>query len=834
MKINFELNSSSVVGWFKKYWWALAVPSVFAGVMYFAWTPNPTQGLSDPAEVERQLNGDFTPHSQVRSSLHQPPAAKQEFAEVEVTGTLADGRVHAVVKVPKSNGGGLITDQSDLVKTETWMQSILGGMSAVLMMLGPFIFMGLILWYFNRRGQGVATGLMGAPAPAGTPSASPYAVPSAKNKIPGVPAGMDTSFMTIVFPEDNTVRLNDLILEKGLKKTVSKIANDLGEKKRLFDEARAKLVAEQEAKAKKAGWLDSRSEVKVTVDITDIKVARPKARRFKSKSSSAYLYVGPPGVGKTLMATAIAGSAGVPMISIAGSLENTFLGGGSSRVDVVMFVAQLLGPCIIFIDEAENTTGQRQKGGERFGASADGTTAKWLAAMDGVQQKIGKNSEFMGPGDWIHFALATNYADMIDEAIKRSGRAKIINCPLPTVPLLQRMLKLFVGKKGIPLGPDLDPDFQAAATMLTGKSGADIEAIANSFAEHAEDTEALLKKRMKRQGSSDEDVELALEEMTFGQKDFLFGVIDHLMGAKIEDNVADFERDVNTTVHELFHALAGAVAGHLGLNDDRMRLLCVSRRQKSLGVCYWSSARGERSNYSKRDILGFSILGYAGGASQTLINFPKYSFGPELDFYTDTGAGSDLSVAANLIKDSVALNHGSTKVGPIVKGQNGRTYSSEMGADMVNEIDHEIRARQRLGYAIAHWICSALISHPIIWEMVEEVLISEDNLMVEGRFYDYFDRLLSDPHVRRQIEEALPSFIRQESDKAFNSPVTYTWVPVLPSQEQREFVIGQMNRLEPKYYEMHKQFAIQALEDEAPLSVEPAAAGATPQVEAKA
>jgi hypothetical protein len=133
MKINFELNSSSVVGWFKKYWWALAVPSVFAGVMYFAWTPNPTQGLSDPAEVERQLNGDFTPHSQIKSSLHQPPAAKQEFAEVEVTGTVADGRVHAVVKVPKSNGGGgLIADQSDLVKTETWMQSIVGGMGAVL------------------------------------------------------------------------------------------------------------------------------------------------------------------------------------------------------------------------------------------------------------------------------------------------------------------------------------------------------------------------------------------------------------------------------------------------------------------------------------------------------------------------------------------------------------------------------------------------------------------------------------------------------------------------------------------------------------------------------
>lgn len=837
MKINFELNSSSVVGWFKKYWWALAVPSVLAGVAYLAWTPNPTQGLSDPAEVERQLKGDFTPHSRIQSSLHQPPAPKQEFAEVEVTGTVNNGRVHAVMKVPKSNGGSgsLLTDQSDLVKTETWMQSIMGGIGAVLMMFGPFILMGLILWYFNRRGQSVASGLAGAPAAAGGGHATHYG----KNSLPGAPAGADTSFLKVIQPEDNTVRLDDLILDKGLKKKLSKLANSLGEKKRLYEAERAKLVATEEAKAKKSGFFgkDSGSAVKIEIDVKDIKVPKPMTRRFKSKPSIAHLFVGGPGVGKTLAATAIAGSAGVPILVIAGSLENTFLGGGSSRVDIVMAIAAQMGPCLIFVDEAENAAGQRQKGGEKFGATSDATTAKWLAAIDGVQNKINKNSEFMGPGDWIYFAMATNYEAMMDEAIKRSGRLKTINFPLPTVPLLQRMLKLFVGKKEMPLGPDIDPEFLAAATMLSGKSGADIEEIANAFAEHAEDVEEYITNHMKRRGAGDEEVNQALDGLRFGQKDFLYGVIDHLMGAKIEDNVPDFKRDVNTTVHELFHALAGAVAGYLELNHDRMRLLCVSRRQRSLGVCYWSPANGEQTNYSKREILGLTILGYAGGASQSLINFFRFDLGKELNFFTDSGASSDLAMAANLIKDNVALHHGSTKVGPIVKGQNGRTYASEMGPEMVNEIDHEIRARQRLGYAIAHWICAALISHPIVWEMVEEVLISEDNLMVEDRFYTYFQRLLADERVKRAIEKELPVFIREESEKAYAAPATYAWVPVLPSDEVREIVTGHMSLLEPKYYELQRQLAAESLAAEAPVEAKAEAsvkAAAEAPAEAKA
>lgn len=818
MKVHFEINHRSITGWLRKYWWALVIPAAFAGVFYWAWNPNPTQGISDPAEIERQLKGLSEGNSRSTRSIGEsymsPPQAKQEFAQVEVTGTVADGRLHAIVKVPASRGGGgLFADQSELVKTDTWLNGVLGFFSSILMMFAPFAVMAWMWWYFNRRSQtGVASGVMGMPRAAPNPgmqNSTPGSTPT------GAPAGADLSFLTIIQPQDNPVRLDQVILDKGLKKKLVKIAESLGEKKRLYDAERSRLVAEEEEKGKKNGWFGGRdkSPTPIVIDMAEIKVKKPSGGLFKSKAGKAFLFTGGPGVGKTLAATAVAGSAAVPIIVISGTLENTLLGGGAQRVDIVMSIAAQLGPCLIFVDEAENAAGQRDKGGQKMGATSDGTTAKWLAAIDGVRQKVDKDAEFMGPSDMIYFAMATNYVDMMDEAIKRSGRLKVINFPLPTVPLLQRMLQLFIGKKKLPLGPDIDPTFLAAATMLSGKSGADIEEIANSFAEYCEDEVERISNSLTRQGKSEAQVKAVVDSLKFGQQAFLFGVIDHLMGAKIEDDVPDFNRDINTTLHELFHALAGAVAGRLGLSGDRMRLLCVSRRQRSLGVCFWSPAKGDRTNLSKRDVLGLTMIGYAGGAVQTLFNFFKYNLGKDLDFFTDSGASSDLSMCANLIKDNVALHNGSLNTGPISKGHNGRTYATEMGQDMVNEIDHEIRARQRLGYAIAHWICSALIASPIVWEMVEEVLISRDNLMVEERFYHYFERLMADENIRRQIEETLPTFIRQESEKAESSPINYTWVPPQPAPEIRNFVIEQLQRLEPMYEELQAKLSAEDLDD---------------------
>lgn len=607
------------------------------------------------------------------------------------------------------------------------------------------------------------------------------------------------SFMEIIHPEDNNVRLRHLILDTGLAEELSEIAESIKETKRLYEEARAAKLAElKEKQAKKSsGFWGETDNTEPTVDMSEVKVKKPEPGLFEAEDGHAWIYTGDPGVGKTYSATALAGEAGVPIIIMAGSMDNGMLSGGAERVKLVMRIAENLGPCIVFVDEAEQSAGQRHTAGPRFGADSDSTTAAWLAALDGVRQKVAKESEFMGPADMINVIMATNHLEMIDKAARRAGRMEPVNFTLPTVPLIQRMLKLFIAKKKIPLGDDIDPEFEAIATMLNGKSGADIAAIANSFARFCQREVKKLQKRMKREGKSAEEIKAAVKAKRFGQQDFIYGMLDHLMGKRIVDIKDEFVRDFNTTVHELFHALCGAVSGRIGLYDDIMRLMCVDRRQKSLGVCIWSPKEGSRSNISVREVLGMSILGYGGSAGQLVVRDDSEKFGLEYDLYRDSGARGDNNMAAQLIKDSVMQDYGSLQLGPTFKGQQGQTHASEMGEAMISLIDKVILAKQQLAYSVAHRIVSAMITHQIIWEMIEEVLNSRDRIMIQERFYFHFERLLADEKIAAEIE-SLPEFIRDE-EKKYREQENYAWMPERQPEEVRKQIMAHEAELRKRY-----------------------------------
>jgi SpoVK/Ycf46/Vps4 family AAA+-type ATPase len=629
--------------------------------------------------------------------------------------------------------------------------------------------------------------------------------------------GADTSFMEIIQPEDNHVRLHHLILDSGLAEELAEIAAAIKETKRLYEEARGVAQAELDEKNKKKSssfWGDNDTS-KTTVDMSDVKVRKPEPGMFGGEDGHAWVYTGDPGTGKTYSATALAGTAGVPIIIIAGSMDNGMLSGGSERVKIVMNIARTLGPCIIFVDEAEQSVGQRQTGGPRFGADTDSTTAAWLAALDGARQKVAKESEFMGPADMINVIMATNYLESIDTAARRAGRMEPVNFTLPTVPLIQRMLKVFVGKKKIPLGDDIDHEFVAIATMLNGKSGADITAIVNCFAKFCQREVKKLQKRMKREGKSAEEIKAAVAAKKFGQQDFVYGMLDHLMGKRIVDIKDEFRRDFDTDAHELFHGFCGVVGGYVGLHNDVMRLMCVDRRQKSLGVCIWSPKEGSRTNVSVRDVLGMAILGYGGGAAQMVIHDDTEKFGLEFDLYRDSGAKGDNNMVAQLIKDSVAQDYGSLEMGAIFKGQKGQTFASEMGEDMIAHIDRVILAKQHLAYSVAHKIVSMMITHPIIWEMLEEVLCSKDRIMIQERFYFHFERLLADPKIAGEIEK-LPTFIRDEEKKYRENP-NYAWHPDRQPKAVRDVIIANEAKLRiawDAYQAKH------ALEVEAELAAE--------------
>jgi len=158
----------------------------------------------------------------------------------------------------------------------------------------------------------------------------------------------------------------------------------------------------------------------------------------------------------------------VTLVSIAGSVANTFIGKDAANVHA---------PCIIFMDEADEAAKQRGKNVGMGGATTDAGTTALLAEIDGIESKSGIHNG-------VHWMAATNYVEKIDEAIKRSGRLKILNFTLSGINALKKLLQLFFGKlTKLPLLPDFQPASDAVASMLVGKTGADIQELANSFAE---------------------------------------------------------------------------------------------------------------------------------------------------------------------------------------------------------------------------------------------------------------------------------------------------------------------------------------------------------------
>jgi hypothetical protein len=168
-------------------------------------------------------------------------------------------------------------------------------------------------------------------------------------------------------------------------------------------------------------------------------------------------------------------------------------------------------------------------------------------------------------------------------------------------------------------------------------------------------------------------------------------------------------------------------------------------------------------------------------------------------------------MAANLIKDSVAQHHGSLVLGPISKGLKGQTFASEMGDQMVNAVDREIQWRQRLGFSVAHKIAGFMITHPIIWEMIEEVLNSKDRIMIQERFYTYFERLCADKRIAAEIEK-LPAFIKSEEEQYRKDP-NYVWLPQRQPKKVRDTIVANQAKLKVAYDEYQKQNAADVAAD---------------------
>lgn len=337
-------------------------------------------------------------------------------------------------------------------------------------------------------------------------------------------------------------------------------------------------------------------------------------KKFESvgaKIPKGVMLVGPPGTGKTMLARAVAGEAGVPFFSISGSeFVEMFVGVGASRVRDLFAKAKKNSPCIIFIDEID-AVGRRRGSGMGGGHDErEQTLNQILTEMDGFEQ-----------GTNVIVLAATNRVDVLDPALLRPGRFdRRVNIGLPDRQDRHLILKVHYAKK--PLESSVDLDSLAAKTA--GSSGADLANIANES--------AIVAARHNRKVITQSDVTAAFEKVAIGPE----------RKTKI---MSEKEKELSA-----YHEAGHAIVGHVLPDSDMVHKVTIIPRGGTGGVT-WFIPPEDKSYHSIvefKDVLA-RMLG--GRIAEELV------YG---DDHVTTGAGSDLPKAAELARDMV-INQGMGK-----------------------------------------------------------------------------------------------------------------------------------------------------------------------------
>lgn len=393
-----------------------------------------------------------------------------------------------------------------------------------------------------------------------------------------------------------------------------------------------------------AGVDEAKKELEEVVDF----LKNPgKYKAIGARTPKGVLLVGPAGVGKTLLARAVAGEAGVPFFSMAGSeFMEMLVGVGASRVRDLFSTAKKAAPSIIFIDEIDAIGRQRGFGITGGHDEREQTLNQILVEMDGFT-----------PNDNVVVVAATNRGDLLDPALLRPGRFdRRVMLDMPDKE--GRKMILQIHAKGKKFGKDINWDRVAARTV--GFSGADLENMLNEA--------AILAARNNRHEITSEDIEEAATKVKLGPARKRFQ--------------SEEDRKI-TAYHEAGHAI---VTHTLPLMDPVHRISIVARGM-SLGHTFIPPAV-DRSHETKTRLLEQVTAMLGGRAAEELI-------------FSDmtTGAGNDIANATSIARHMV-VDFGMSGLGPIDWGPQydvddmGRPRSWEpmqVSPKMQEEIDNEVR-----------------------------------------------------------------------------------------------------------------------------------------------
>ena len=391
-----------------------------------------------------------------------------------------------------------------------------------------------------------------------------------------------------------------------------------GNKALSFGKAKAKLVSEKSVKitfADVAGIDEAKAEVQ---EIIDFLKDPQKFQKLGGKIPKGVLLVGAPGTGKTLLARAIAGEAGVPFFSISGSdFVEMFVGVGASRVRDLFEQAKKSSPCIIFIDEIDAVGRHRGAGLGGGHDEREQTLNQLLVEMDGFEANIG-----------VIIIAATNRPDVLDPALLRPGRFdRQVVVPQPDVKGRLEILKVHSRNKPIDEKVSLDE----IARGTPGFSGADLENLVNEA--------ALLAARKGKTKVERSDFEAAKDKV--------------LMGVERKSMIISDEEKKNTAYHEAGHALVAQMTP----GTDPLHKVSIIPRGRALGVTQQLPI-DDRYTYSK-DYLMKALAVLLGGRAAEEIAL----------HHMTTGAGNDLERATDLARKMVTEWGMSDRLGPLTFGK---------------------------------------------------------------------------------------------------------------------------------------------------------------------
>jgi len=434
-----------------------------------------------------------------------------------------------------------------------------------------------------------------------------------------------------------------------------------------FGRSKARLLTENQ---KKMTFKDVAGVEEAKEELQEIIAFLREPKKFTKlggRIPKGVLLMGAPGTGKTLLARAVAGEAGVPFYSISGSdFVEMFVGVGAARVRDLFEQGKKNAPCIIFIDEIDAVGRHRGAGLGGGHDEREQTLNQLLVEMDGFESNEG-----------VIIMAATNRPDVLDPALLRPGRFdRRVIVPRPDVKGREAILRVHAANK--PLDPNVSLETIARGTP--GFSGADLENVVNEA--------ALLAARYNKTTIDMTDLELAKDKV--------------LMGTERKSMIISEEERRNTAYHEAGHTMVAKLIP----GTDPIHKVTIIPRGAAMGVTQQLPI-DDRYTQNKRFCENNIAILMGGRAAEELV-FSQPT----------TGAGNDIERATELARKMVCEWGMSEKMGPLAFGKKeeqiflGReiTQHADYSEDTAREIDAEVKRLVLENYERAKKLLSDNIS----------------------------------------------------------------------------------------------------------------------------